>query len=329
MDLNDIAVVSTLGIDYKDEFIIYAEIRKNEKDNPNASILYRSKGKSLDEALENMSLTINKVLYLVDINSVIITDNLINNKLNNTLDYLTRESNIGYNFKLVATKDNIEDIIKIANKKEQIAGSYIKDIITNKYNNTIDLSYNNILIDYLSKYKDCIIPFLRIIDDKDIIIDSSIGINKYGNIILLDKNSTVLYNLLNSKNNYITLNVIYDNQDVLYRVKSVKTDIKYDNKIFNINIDLVGNLNEMDNVNLKDNNVINKINKLINKKVTNEVTIFLDNIISDNLDLLGFKKIIFNNGNKVNSISDLKYDLNIKINIEREELLFDSLGEEI
>ena len=98
LELNNIAVVSMLAIDYDDGYKITAEIRENEKNKLNKSIVYNSEGETLDLALKNMSLSLNKVLYLVNIECIIITDNIVKDKLGNTLDYITRESDIGNYF---------------------------------------------------------------------------------------------------------------------------------------------------------------------------------------------------------------------------------------
>ena len=79
LSLNDIAVVSLVHIDYQDnKYILTVEIRENEKDNPNASSIYTNQGITLDNTFENIGLTINKFLYLVDVDTIILTENVLN-----------------------------------------------------------------------------------------------------------------------------------------------------------------------------------------------------------------------------------------------------------
>ena len=84
---------------------------------------------------------LNKALYLVDTNTLIITDNIIKDKLNNTLDYLTRENNIGNNFNILVSNDDINRITETIKSNNKIVGSYIKDIINNPYNNILDIKF--------------------------------------------------------------------------------------------------------------------------------------------------------------------------------------------
>ena len=178
LSLNDIAVVSLIHIDYKDEYIVTVEVRENEKDNPNASNFYTNSGMSLDIAFENIGLTLNKALYLVDTNTLIITDNIIKDKLNNTLDYLTRENNIGNNFNILVSNDDINRITETIKSNNKIVGSYIKDIINNPYNNIVDIKFNKFVKNYLNDYKDMILPYGKLNNDKFMIDEAIIFNNK-------------------------------------------------------------------------------------------------------------------------------------------------------
>ena len=314
-----------LSIDYQDEFIITAEIRENEKDNPNASLIYHGSGNSINDALENISLTINKVLYLVDLNTVIITENIIKNKMNNTLDYLTRASNIGYNFRLIVSNEKIDDIIKIIKDKNKIVGSYLRDTITNTNNNTINIKYNDLLINYLSKYQDTIFTYCTIEND-NISLKNAIMLNKDKELVFLNNDDVIIYNLLNNDLNNGIFPINYENKDIVYRIKSIKNKIEYKDKII-INIDLVGNFNEIENINL-NKETINKIKKKVKNNIKNKISKTLDKTIENNIDVFGFKKIIYNKQkNDIESINNLDYEININIKIEREELIFNALGE--
>ena len=314
-----------LSIDYQDEFIITAEIRENEKDNPNASLIYHGSGNSINDALENISLSINKVLYLVDLNTVIITENIIKNKMNNTLDYLTRASNIGYNFRLIVSNEKIDDIIKIIKDKNKIVGSYLRDTITNTNNNTINIKYNDLLINYLSKYQDTIFPYCTIEND-NISLKNAIMLNKDKELVFLNNDDVVIYNLLNNDLNNGIFPINYENKDIVYRIKSIKNKIEYKDKII-INIDLVGNFNEIENINL-NKETINKIKKKVKNNIKNKISKTLDKTIENNIDVFGLKKIIYNKQKiDIESINKIDYEININIKIEREELIFNALGE--
>lgn len=326
LSLNNIAVVSLVHIDYQDNnYIVTVEIRENEKDNPNASSIYTSKGISLDNTFENIGLTLNKVLYLVDIDTLILTDNIINNKLETTLDYLTRENNIGNNFNILISNDNIQDIIKIIKDKNKIVGSYIKDTINNDLNNTINIKYNKFIKNYLNDYKDMILPYGKITNNEFTVSEAIIFNNN--NYLKITNDNIKIYNLLNNINKYTLFKINYNNGSLIYRIKTIKTKYKLNNNNLDITLNIVGNFNEIDNINLKEDN-INLLINLTKDKITNDTNELINILITNNIDILGFKKIIYNETKQtITTINNLNYNLNINLTLDREELTFNNLGE--
>ena len=82
IELDELAVVTMIAVDYKDDdYIITLEIRENIKDEDNKSLIYKGKGKSLDSAIQNTSFGMNKTLYFVDLEMLVLSQDAINNKL--------------------------------------------------------------------------------------------------------------------------------------------------------------------------------------------------------------------------------------------------------
>lgn len=326
LSLNDIAVVSLAYIDYQDnKYILTVEIRENEKDNPNATSIYTNQGESLDNAFENISLTLNKTLYLVDIDSIILTENLLNQKLETTLDYITRENNIGNNFNILVSNDDIKEITKLIKDKNKIVGAYLKDTITNDYNNTIDIKYNKFIKTYLSEYKDMILPFGKIIND-EFTINDAIIFNNNKDSIIINNVYVKIYNLLNNITNYSLFKINYNEGSLIYRVKNVNTEYKYENNNINITINIKGNFNEIDNINLNKDN-IEELISLTKDSIYNETSSFLNILKNNNIDVLGFKKIIYNSTKtKLSSVKKLNYNLDVKVTLDREEITFENIG---
>lgn len=326
LSLNDIAVVSLIHIDYKDEYIVTVEVRENEKDNPNASNFYTNSGMSLDIAFENIGLTLNKALYLVDTNTLIITDNIIKDKLNNTLDYLTRENNIGNNFNILVSNDDINKITETIKSNNKIVGSYIKDSINNPYNNIVDIKFNKFVKNYLNDYKDMILPYGKLNNDK-FMIDEAIIFNNNKDLIRINNDDVKIYNLLNNIDRYSLFKINYKEGFLIYRVKSIKTKIDYKDNNIKIKLDIIGNFNEIDNISLNKNS-INEVLDLTKDKINNNVNIFINKLLVNNIDALGFKKKIYNKTkNKLDNINNLKCDILVDVAVEREELTFDNIGD--
>ena len=326
LSLNDIAVVSLVHIDYQDnKYILTVEIRENEKDNHNASSIYTNQGITLDNTFENIGLTINKFLYLVDVDTIILTENVLNQKLETTLDYITRENYIGNNFNIIVSNDDIKEITKLIKEKNKIVGAYIKETITNDYNNTIDIKYNKFIKSYLSEYKDMILPFGKIIND-EFTTNDAIIFNNNKDSIIINNDYVKIYNLLNNITKYSLFKINYNDGNLIYRIKDVNTEYKYENNNINITIDINGNFNEIDNINLNKDN-IEELITLTKDTIYNDTTSFLNILKNNNIDVIGFKKIIYNRTKtKLDSIKELNYNLDIKVTLDREETTFENIG---
>lgn len=321
--LNDIAIVSLIRIDYKDNYIITVEIRENEKDNLNKSSFITKEGTSIESTLESLNQTLNKSLYLVDIDTMILTTNLLNTKLESTLDYLTRQNNIGNNFNILISDENINNIIKIIKNKDKIVGNYLKQTLIN--NNSINIKYNQLLKTYLNEYKDIILPY-GTIQDNEFNINKALIKNNDKEIILTN-NQINIYNILTNNNKNTIFQINYNNNIIIYRIKNIKTKFTYNNNTINININLIGNYNELETTTL-DTQTINNLTNQTKETINKEISDLLSILINNNIDILGLKKIIYNKTrNKISNINNINYKINTNIKIEREELTFNQIGE--
>lgn len=132
-ELNDLAIASALGIDYENnEYIISAqimELKKQEKEDTSSALIYLGKGKTISEALRNISLKYPNYLYLGHLELIIIGKGEINHGINNSLDYFIRTSDARNDaLILVSTKNKAYEII---NPNEETKEEFpVKDIVT-------------------------------------------------------------------------------------------------------------------------------------------------------------------------------------------------------
>ena len=132
-ELNDLAIASALGIDYQNnEYIISAqimELKKQEKEDTSSALIYLGKGKTISEALRNISLKYPNYLYLGHLELIIIGKGEIKHGINNSLDYFIRTSDARNDaLILVSTKNKAYEII---NPNEETKEEFpVKDIVT-------------------------------------------------------------------------------------------------------------------------------------------------------------------------------------------------------
>lgn len=326
IEIDELAVVSLIAIDYQDnEYNITIEIRENKKDNEEESLIYNSKGPSFETALRNASFSLNKSLFFADLDVCILTKNAINNKIATIFDYLIRENNISLNFNaLIAEKP--EEIIEIIKSKKKVAGNYISDTLKGKFSDVIDIKFADMLNDYLSEYKDIIIPYIEVNDD-NIKIDKAFILRNDKIADLLDINSIQIYNLLNNKSTLYVFHIKKDDKYVDYYVMSNKSKITFKDNYYIFDISLTGSFNEIDTFNLDNNQILNNLKQEVNKKVNEDLNNFINTLSKSNSDILGLKKISYNKTRKkINTIEDIKYKSNINILLNRKGLIFNSIG---
>ena len=159
-ELNDLAIASALGIDYENnEYIISAqimELKKQEKEDTSSALIYLGKGKTISEALRNISLKYPNYLYLGHLELIIIGKGEINHGINNSLDYFIRTSDARNDaLILVSTKNKAYEII---NPNEETKEEFpVKDIVTTIRNSkernglVIEKNYEELINDYLER----------------------------------------------------------------------------------------------------------------------------------------------------------------------------------
>ena len=316
-----------IAIDYKDDdYIITLEIRENIKDEDNKSLIYKGKGKSLDSAIQNTSFGMNKTLYFVDLEMLVLSQDAINNKLDSIIDYLTRDNNVGVNFKTLVD-DNIDETILNIKEKDKIVGQYIKQMIESYFNNIVNVKYYDFLESYLSDMKDLILPY-GVIQDGAYIINQAVIFNGNKIVEKVDFNKSNIYNLLNKTEALYLFNNEYHNHQVVFKAVDYKVKFDYkNNKIF-IKLNINGNLDEIESIDLKNEKNVQNLIKIIKLNIKDDCDEFVRLIKEKDADVLGFKKVIYNKTKKkIESIKDLNYDIDVNVTLDRKGLIVESRGE--
>lgn len=338
-ELNDLAIASALGIDYENnEYIISAqvmELKKKENEDLSTALIYSGKGKSISEALRNISLKYPNSLYLGHLELIILGKGEIEHGINNSLDYFIRTSDARNDaLVLISTKNSAYEIINPnEEKKEEFP---VKDIVTTIKNSkeknglVIETNYEELIKNYLEHGISQTLTQIENIttennEYKDTVL-SNIGVfDNYHYKGELDKKSAIAYNLINNNFNDISIDITYDKKLVSVSLISPKSKLNLKLKNDKINVDINVNIEEgILNINDKNNLLEKKILLEIEDKTKKEIEKYINNLINFNkehdTDLLGLKNIIYKKHNKVyknykdKNIYDIA-DFNININV--------------
>lgn len=161
-ELNDLAIVSGLGIDLSEdgEYIITAQILNTKKENSSGSgtssssgsgeiVVYNSKNKSVQRALRNIIEESPRRLYLAHMELLLLSEKVAKQDILQSLDFFIRDNEGSNDFMVVITRGTTpQEVLEIQTPLESNPAQNIKDSIlaTNRYKGT---STNNTLSDNL------------------------------------------------------------------------------------------------------------------------------------------------------------------------------------
>jgi hypothetical protein len=309
-ELNDIGLVSLINVEYKDNmYKTTLEIINTNKDNNKVSDFITATSSSFEESLQIIKSNYNLDPNYSHIYAIIVDDNILNNKLDEIINYLTRSTNIRKDILLYTSSNNFlkeyNDTNKLSigekiyniNKNQKINGSLyitsnLRDIIHLKLNNEpyiisdINLKDNNIL--YSKKLYILDKNYKQKIDKKYMLLFN-----------LIKKNINSFY-IKDNKSNYEIYNYTIK---TLVNENSIDIYLNLDAKILSTN------------KNINTAKEIKVLEKKLSKKIKNELYKSINYSKRINSDIYGIN--LYYNKNKYKNI---KYNIKIKTNINEKGL---------
>ena len=171
-DNNTKLVVTTLGIDKEEDgysITSLAVIPKVSTDvNANLEI-FQGKGKSISEALQNISLNTGKQVGLAHCDCIIVSLEVLKENISQVLDYFIRTSNLTTNATILATENKSSELIEASKSSNNLLDLTLKDIVTYEEqttlldNTTIERFYRA----YFSKSGTFFMPIINVEESND------------------------------------------------------------------------------------------------------------------------------------------------------------------
>ena len=170
-ELNDLAITTGVSIDYDketEEFKVIAQVINpvKEQDAKSSSetsfINYESKGKSLREAIRTIVLDSPKRLYGSQLQILILSENVLDDKLPDIIDFFIREPELRPEFKIIIAKDDKAlEGIAIQTLLDDLSSSNILDSLevqSERIGITTVVSLNELANMYLNPYLEIVLP---------------------------------------------------------------------------------------------------------------------------------------------------------------------------
>lgn len=350
-ELNELGITTAVSIDYQDDnFYVIASVinptKQQDASSANSSpfVSYENKSNSLQEAFRGIVLESPRQLYASQLEVIVITEDIINNHLEEFLEFFSREPEIRTEVKIIIAKND-----------ESIKGITLQTLLTNFSSSNIlqslevqsevlgityEVTLNELLNMYLDPNLEVTLPSMTLYgnsnigDEKDNMMSSiqkatvKVGttmITKENKVIgYLDEDESKVVSLINDKLNETILNFPYKDGYIVFEPNKIKTELKANVKKKKITLDISGytkikGFQADDDIKSKDK--IKDINKFFNNELEKLVLNTFTNIRNDyGTDIFGFRELFYRTDYKYfnnycdNWYEDIFPNIELKVN---------------
>ena len=325
-ELNDLAITTAVSIDYDKEtenFKIIAQVINPVKEQDakssteTSSINYESEGKSLREAIRTIIMDSPKKLYGSQLQVVILSENVLDEKLPDIIDFFIREPELRPEFKLIIAKnDKALEGVSIQTLLDDLSSSNILDSLEVQSENigiTTVVTLNELTNMYLNPYLEIVLPSMIIEGNleegmskenlsttKDIttIEISTTGVfkdNKFLGYLTEEESKTL--NLIRGDIKNTIINMDIEDGMIVFEPNNIEAKAEANVKDNTIKITITGQakVKEITGMaDLTDNSEVKKIQDEFNKLTEEMVTTTFESIREKyNTDVFKFRELYY------------------------------------
>ncbi len=324
IELNNLAIVTGVGIDYIDDnfFVTYEILNDTNTEEVISmkSFTTSGTGKTINEAFTNVNYKVSKKPYFAHLKVVLVSKEIVDNHLKDITDFLLRDTNIRDEFFLLSTNNSTPlEILSHNSNYYPVVSELIINLKDNeKYNNNlaIDENFQQLLAKIISKNSDGIIGTLSLNDD-EITIDNFLILKDYKYQNTLTKEQSTIYNLLTTNVLAKEFNKMYDKGNVAISITYSATDINVLDDEIKLNVELKGRIVENNpNFDLKNEKSYAKLNKDFAKLIEDKITDFIKVLQKNESDVLGLQEIYYKKNRKDNHNLWTHANVNVSVNLK-------------
>lgn len=326
-ELNSLAIVTALSIDYdtnNNEYEIVTQVintvnkDKASSSNEPSFINFKAKAPSLSEALNEVVDYSPRKLYLSQIQVIILSKEILENHLDNTLDYILRNPEIRgeVNIMMAPSEEDLKGI-SIQTLLDDLSSSNIISSLNESYKEglTTKVTVDDFSNMYLNPYEEIVLPTIYVegnanigkenenINKTEYISSVHIGktaITKDNKIVrYLDKEETKYLNIIRKDIKNMQINIPYHDEYIVFKLYNLKVKIKPNTKNNKITLTLTGKAGSYEivtNTSIENENNVKDIEKELNKYLKDNIIDTFKSIRKDNnIDVFNFQNIYYKN----------------------------------
>lgn len=348
-ELNELGIVSAMGISKDGDLynldIQLVNVLDSEKSGLNKSpiTVISGQGETIFEAARSMNKKTSKVFFLADVDYVFLDQSVLNDGLDEIMDFLIRDTRLSLNFLVVTSTENKSlDILSSISHFDTNSANNLYDAIMNsetRYGGINSLHVRELINNYYAKGKYTIFPNVYIKDtskssENDSLEDSksesyvevkNMVFFKDNEAIELTDEETKGVNFLRNKIKNATLTIECDGG--YFTIETLESKMKLKSKLNIDQLNVKGNVGaEIVYYGCKDNldnaDVLKSISKKAEKEVESYITKAFNKSKKYNYDFLGLGNYIYKNNYKYFDFENKDWNkdglnkLNLKYNID-------------
>lgn len=355
-ELTKLAITSAIGINKTDDgyelIIQVVNTQKTGSDSNSAGdtpkfIIYKKKGRTIQEALRNIILESPRRLYLNHMALLVISEEVAEDDMSNIIDIFARDSEFRKQFLVLISKEkDTSDVLSVLTPLETLNAKKIKDslymdkaylgitnivnfedLLNSYINNRMDIALSSIELegnedkgekdDNIKQSNPdarAILSGLAVFKDNKLkgYLDITDSINvSYIN----DTIDNTIYTYECGENKYTSIEVVSNNTNII---------VDKDNNEIKINIKNKANINEINcKINLQDEDEIIKLEKDIEQDMKKSIYNTIDKLVNEyESDICGFKELIYKSYPKYYKELKEKYgddilkNINFKVDVD-------------
>lgn len=348
-ELNELGIVSAMGIS-KDGDLYNLDIQllnvlDSEKSGLNKSpiTVISGQGETIFEAARSMNKKTSKVFFLADVDYVFLDQSVLNDGLDEIMDFLIRDTRLSLNFLVVTSTENKSlDILSSISHFDTNSANNLYDAIMNsetRYGGINSLHVRELINNYYAKGKYTLFPNVYIKDtskssENDSLEDSksesyvevkNMVFFKDKEVIELTDEETKGVNFLRNKIKNATLTIECDGG--YFTIETLESKMKLKSKLNIDQLNVKGSVGaEIVYYGCKDNldnvGVLKSISKKAEKEIESYITKAFNKSKKYNYDFLGLGNYIYKNNYKYFDFENKDWNkdglnkLNLKYNID-------------
>lgn len=327
-EVNDLAIVSAIGIEYDNNLyeVTFEVLKDNTKDNKSSSV-NSATGKTLTEAIDNVSDKIPKQSTFSHVKLMILGKNILND-FSSLTDLFLRNTYFRENFYVIGSiSTSPKEILNLAN--EEVTSDTIIRILKNmnySSNENVLKTFHKIINESSRLGKATCFSNITLANE-EIITDGLLLFNNYRYKGILNNEDTKIYNILTANFDRPTYSIDYNNKTFTIGLSEGKINLKTSNNSVLLTGSLKGRIIDNEpNFNIRDSSIIKTINNDFTNLLREKTSNFIKNIQDLDTDILGLNDLYYKKTRYKNKdyFKYIKIDSQINFKINKKGLIYES-----